>query len=132
MAGVIEFVLSDAVNVHDPPVDSKATSLNEATPALAVAVSVPAMVHEDEMVIESADPLPVASTTLLESSTETENVGRFDPVVAAPLGDVVKTTFDGAPAADAGDTAAKESPANIRADVAPIAPIDLVIDRIDR
>ena len=83
--------MSIAVKVQDPPVDSKATSLKLATPALAVTVSVPAIVQEDVSVIESVAPVPDVITAGVLSSTETAKVAMFAPVVAVDGGAVVNT-----------------------------------------
>jgi len=92
VALVMEVVLSWAVNVQGAPVDSNATSVNVAKPALAETVRVPARVHPDVSAIESVEPVPEVITALLESSTETANDAMFVPVAADEGGAVVNAT----------------------------------------
>jgi uncharacterized membrane protein SirB2 len=52
---------SFAMRVHEPRV-SMTRALNVATPALAVAVVVPARVHDEVTAMESVAPVPVVTT----------------------------------------------------------------------
>jgi diaminopimelate epimerase len=87
---------SVAVRVHEVPV-SMTRALNAATPALAVAVVVPARVHDEVTVMESVAPVPVLTTWPVESSTETLRVAKDTPATVVAVGSVVNATLDAAP-----------------------------------
>lgn len=75
------------------PVSSIMSALNVATPATAVAVTVPPRVHADEIVMVSTAPVPVVSTLPNVSSTVTLNVARAAPSLAVVGGWVVNATL---------------------------------------
>jgi hypothetical protein len=72
---------------------SMASALKAATPATAVAVTVPPRVHVDEIVMVSTAPVPVVSTLPNVSSTVTLNVARAAPALAVVGGWVVNATL---------------------------------------
>jgi hypothetical protein len=72
-------------------------ALNVATPALAVAVVVPARVHDEVTAMESVAPVPVVTTWPIESSTETLSVAKDTPATVVAAGSVVNATLDAAP-----------------------------------
>jgi hypothetical protein len=75
------------------PVSLIISALNVATPATAVAVTVPPRVHVDEIVMVSTAPVPVVSTLPNVSSTVTLNVARVAPSLAVVGGWVVKASL---------------------------------------
>jgi hypothetical protein len=87
---------SVAVRVHEVPA-SMTRALNVATPALAVAVVVPARVHDDVTVMESVAPVPEDTTVLSLSSTDTLRVAKDAPATVVAVGSVVNATLDAAP-----------------------------------
>jgi hypothetical protein len=121
-------VESVAVKVYVPAVsitreEKVATPLTAAT-TLPVIDGLPLATR----VMTSDEPAPVVSTALDASSTETATVDRpaLEPAVAVEDGSPVKTSLFGAPAADAGEAATNARPANMRADVAPMATNDFI------
>jgi hypothetical protein len=88
--------VSLAMRVHEPRV-SMTRALNVTTPALAVAVVVPARVHDEVTVMESVAPVPVLTTWPVESSTETLRVAKDTPATVVAVGSVVNATLDAAP-----------------------------------
>jgi hypothetical protein len=129
-----EFVVSVAVKVQEVPAENE-TPGNCATPAVATTVNpdaVSVQPADDVSDIESIEPVPVVITVFVLSSTETEKLVMACPRVAAAGGATVKTIWDGAPAAEAGDSLTSSAPVAKRAEQAPIERTLLSVERSDR
>jgi hypothetical protein len=132
LVAVVRFSdVSVARSVQLVPV-SMVTALKVATPATATSDSVPASVHEEVMATVSVDPVPVVSTALVASSTETVKLDNGAPALVGVPGSDVKATFAGAPAAEAGDAVTSSALPAKRAEHAPTERTLLKVERSDR